>query len=244
MVPDIEADNTEPSPNESFFFGRVKNCFIRLDERTEPPCAEIYFPERDDEDMWFLKEILSGDNTRQSVWLDSGVRFSYEKSFPPEKIIEKITLHFKEKYPYRAVLFYNNYSCGHLSEVTSIQVDKNLVFKYCQELRRDFVKNYLKVIFDAGKTVTKVYINTYDCGTLEYKNGVLEMHRWENEDEAQSGSYLSRRYTLRIQDGAVNGDDAKQAMIGIVRSSIEADAILEQDRKRFNQALDFLGTVV
>jgi hypothetical protein len=244
--PDSETDNILHSLNARSLSGRVKNCFVRLDEKTEPPGVEIYFPERGDEDMWFLKEILSGDNARQIGWLDSGVRFSCEKKIPPEKIfseIEKITRHFEEKYPRRAVRFYNRYSCGHLSEVTSIHVDETLVFKYCQELRRDFVKNYLKVIFDAGKTITKVYINTYDCGTLEYKNGVLEMHRWENEDEAQSGSYLSRRYTLRIQDGAVNGDDAKQAIIGIVRSSIEADTIAEQDRKRFDQALDFLGTV-
>jgi hypothetical protein len=242
-----ESDVILHSLNEVPRSGRVKNCFVGLDEKTDPPAVEIYFPERDNEDMWFLKEILNGDIARQDGWLDSGVRFSYEKRIPPEKVFEKIeeiARHFEEKYPRRAVRFYNRYSCGHRSEVTLIHVDESLVSKYCQELRRDFVKNYLKVIFDAGGKVTKVYINTYDYGTLEYKNGVLEMHRWENEDEAQSVSYLSRRYTLRIQDGAVNGDDAKQAMIGIVRSSIEADTIMEQDRKRFDQALDFLQTVV
>jgi hypothetical protein len=208
--------------------------------------VEIYFPQRDDEDMWFLRRILDGDDTRQNGWLDSGVSFSYGKGIPPETIIEKvekITQHFEEKYPRRAVLFYDRYMCGNRSEVTLIRVDENLVSKYCRELRRDFVRTYLKVIFDAGGKIAKVYINTYDYGTLEYKNGVLEMHRWENEDEAQSGSYLARRYTLRIQDGIVRGDDPKRTMIDIVRSSMEPDTIAEEDRRRFDQALDFLGTL-
>jgi hypothetical protein len=244
--PGVETGDTLFSLNEGPRSGRVKNCFIRLDEKTDPPNVEIYFPERTDEDMWFLRDVLDGDDTRQNGWLDSGVRFSYEKKIPPEKVfekIEKIAQYFEEKYPHRAVRFYNRYLCGHLSEVTLIHVDENLVSKYCQELRRDFVKTYLKVIFDAGGKVAKIYINTYDYGTLEYKNGVLEMHRWENEDEAQSVSYLSRRYTLRIQDGIVNGDGAKQAIISIVRSSIEADTIAEPDRRRFDDALRFLETV-
>ncbi|MDR0402489.1 MAG: hypothetical protein LBH35_02740 [Treponema sp.] len=243
--PDIGADGVLHSLNEGSRSGRVKNCFIRLDDKTDPPGVEIYFPERDDEDMWFLREIFDNNNIRRDRLLDSGARFSYEKKISPEtvfKTIEQIARHFEEKYPRRAVLFYDRYSCGHLSEVTSIHVDDSLVFKYCQELRRDFVKNYLKVIFDGGGNVAKIYINTYDCGTLEYKNGVLEMHRWENEDEAQSVSYLSRRYTMRIQDGFVSGDDVKQTMIGTVRSSMEANTIAEQDRKRFDEALTFLET--
>ncbi|MDR2143492.1 MAG: hypothetical protein LBP29_03885 [Treponema sp.] len=235
-----------PSSDEKIPSGRIKNCFVRIGEKADPSSVEIYFPQRDDEDMWFLKRILNGDDTRQNGWLDSGVSFSYDRGIPAKTIIEKIekiARHFEEKYPQRAVRFYNRYFCGHLSEVTLIHVDENLVSKYCQELRRGFVRNYLKVIFDASGKVAKMYINTYDYGTLEYKNGVLEMHRWENEDEAQSGSYLSRRYTLRIQDGIVKGDDPKQTMIGMLRSSMESNTIAEEDQRRFDDALNFLEKV-
>jgi hypothetical protein len=239
-------DGASFSSDEKLPSGRIKNCFVRVDEKADPSCVEIYFPQRDDQDMWFLKRILNGDDTRQNGWLDSGVSFLYDRGIPPKTIVEKvekIAQYFEEKYPHRAVRFYNRYICGNRAEVTRIHVDENLVSKYCQELRRDFVKNYLKAIFGSDGKIAKIYINTYDYGTLEYKNGALEMHRWENEDEAQSGSYLARRYTLRIQDGIVKGDDPKRIMIDIVRSSIESDTIAEEDRKRFDEALDFLGTV-
>jgi hypothetical protein len=46
---------------------------------------------------------------------------------------------------------------------------------------------------------------------------------------------------MRIQDGIVSGDDARQAIIETVRSSMESNTITEEDRRYFYEALDFLG---
>jgi hypothetical protein len=75
-------------------------------------------------------------------------------------------------------------------------------------------------------------------GTLELKNGLIEMHRWENEDEVQAVSYLSRHYPQRILDGHLDDPEAKKIMVGIIRESMAANKIEKEDLIRFNAALE------
>ena len=71
-----------------------------------------------------------------------------------------------------------------------------ITLEYKEELRRDFTKNYLKIIYNKKTEIyNKIYLYNYEHGIIEITNGVKTVHRWENEEEAQSHSYLNRRYT-------------------------------------------------
>jgi len=226
--------------------GRVENCFFRLDNVSEPAILEIFFPKCMDEDYQELNVFLKEPYIKNREWFDSGLRL-YLKGIPPKKVIkktrsliEKIAVYITNKYPDDIFYNYKQYSCGLRSKVILLHFNKTIVIKYCEELREDFTKNFCKVIFNEAGNCEKVYLNCYEEGILEYKKGLIEMHRWESEEEAQSLSYFNRHYTQRLLDGVVTEIDTKTRMIKIIRSSIDAAAIEAEDRSFFVKALDFL----
>ena len=223
--------------------GSARNCFVRLDTVPDTAALEIFFPKSTDEDRWKIRDILNEPYIIRKEWVDSGLRLMI-KDIPPEKLwettkplIEKIAVYFIGKYPDDMFNRYKHYICGKLSRVILLHINQTVVLKYCEELRADFTRNYCKVIFSEQGNCEKVYINCYEEGTLEYKNGSIEMHRWENEDEAQSVSYLSRRYTQRLLDGVINEPDTKTKMIETIRSSMNSSTIENEDRVLFEKAL-------
>ena len=229
-----------------FLSGNIQNCFIRLNTVPDVTALEIFFPKSADNDRWELRDILNEPYIVRKEWIDSGLRLLL-KDIPPKKMLKKtepliknIVSYFSAKYPLDTFKKYKHYVCGKMSRVVFLHINNTIVLKYCEELRADFTKNFIKVIFNDSGKCEKIYINTYELGTLEYKNGSVEMHRWENEDEAQSAGYLSRRYTLRLLDGVINGDDTKTGMIDLVKSSMDSSAIEEEDRVLFKKALDIL----
>jgi hypothetical protein len=232
---------------EGVLSGKSKNCFVRFDSTSEPAVLDIYFPKTADEDRWELRDILNDKIVAKKEWIDSGLRIFLAKTlFSPLKdmqsLIAKITTHFEQKYPGDAFLRFKSYSCGHLAQVVLIHINDNIVLKYNEELRTDFTKNFCKVIFsEATKKCNKVYINTYEMGTLELKNGLIEMHRWENEDEAQAASYLSKRYTQRLLNGILDDPGARKVMLEIIRESMADKQIEKEDLDYFNAALDVVG---
>ena len=249
-------ENTAPrqaaaaQSKKGVFSGRVQNCYARLNTVPETAELEIFFPKTADEDRWGIRDILNEPHIVKKEWIDSGLRI-FLKGLPPGKIIgtaepliKKITAYFSGKYPDDVFRRYKHYACGQLSRVIFFHINKTIVLKYSEELRADFIKNFCKVIFNEEGSCEKVYINCYETGTLEYKNGNCEMHRWENEDEAQAASYLSKRYTQRILDGVIDGMDIKAKMIGSIRSSIESASIEEEDLRLFETALNFLESKI
>ena len=230
--------------------GRIKNCFFRLDNSSEPAILEVLFPKCMDEDYQELNVFLKEPYIKNKEWFDSGLRL-YLKGIPPKKVIKKtrslienIAVYFTNKYPDEVFFNYKQYSCGQRSNVIVLHFNKTIVLKYCEELREDFTKNYYKVVYNEAGNYEKLYINCYEIGTLEYKNGFMEMHRWENEDEAQASSYFSRHYTQRLLDGVVEGVNIKMKIIDIIRSSISLAAIENEDRCFFDNALDYLEKAI
>ena len=228
--------------------GNIKNCFIRLDTVPETAVLEIFFPKSADEDRWGLRDILNEPYIIKREWIDSGLRL-FLKGIPPKDLLDyckplisKITSYFSGKYPLEVFRRYKHYTSGKMSRVILLHINEIIVLKYCEELRADFTKNYFKVIFTEKGSLQKVFINCYEEGTLEYKNNSIEMHRWENEDEAQSVSYLSKHYTQRLLDGVINVPDTKTKMIGIIKTSMKSAAIENDDRRFFDSALNFLET--
>jgi len=226
--------------------GNIKNCFVWFNTAPDTAALEIFFPKSADEDRWDIRDILNEPYIARKEWIDSGLRL-FLKDIPPKKLvkktgplIEKIVSHYSTKYPQDVFRRYKHYVCGKTSRVILLHINKTIVIKYCEELRADFTKNFIKVIFSETENCEKVYINTYELGTLEYKNGCIEMHRWENEDEAQSASYLSRRYTQRLLDGVIEEPDMKAKMIEIIKSSINQADIEAEDRRFFEKALAIL----
>ena len=244
MAPVIET--IQFIPKNGILYSNVENCFVRLDTVPETAALEIFFPRSADEDRWKIRDILNEPFITKNEWIDSGLRL-FLKGVPKktllitaESLIKKVVHYFSEKYPNDVFKRYKNYPCGKLTRVILLHINQLIVLKYCEELRADFTKNYFKVILDEAEHCEKIYINTYEAGTLEYKNGSVEMHRWENEDEAQSVSYLSRRYTQRLLDGVINEPDTKTKMIGIIKSSMEKAVLEADDRRFFETALELL----
>ena len=242
------SENSKLILENGILSGSVKNCFVRLDTVPGTVALEIFFPKGADEDRWEIRDILNEPYIVKKEWIDSGLRLML-KDIPPKKLwkttkplIEKIAAHFSGRYPDDVFKHYKHYVCGKLSRVILLHINETIVLKYCEELRADFTRNYFKVLFTEQGNLEKVYINCYEAGTLEYKNGFVEMHRWENEDEAQSVSYLSRRYTQRLLDGVIDEPDDKTKMIEIIRSSMNSSAIENEDRELFDKALSTLET--
>jgi hypothetical protein len=225
--------------------GAVKNCFIRLEDNSR--MVSIFCPRVDEEDYKIIKDIQGEAIIESWIWNDSGIRLIIKKTkfFPVKSlsgIIERLTGHFAKKYPHSFFKRFRSYPCGNLSTVVLIHINNDLVLKFCQELRSDFTKNFLKVVCSTGKNrYKKIFIHTYEFGTLELKKGIIEMHRWENEDEAQEISYLSRRYTQRILDGVLDDPGVKNAMITTVRKSLEECTIEPDHLTIFTGALDYLS---
>ena len=239
-------ENAKLMQKNGIFSGNIRNCFIWFDTTPEIAVLEIFFPKNADEDRWKIRELLNEPYIIKKEWIDSGLRLLL-KEIPPkelltttEPVIKKIAAYFSEKYPLEVFKNYKHYTCGKLSRVILIHINNTVVLKYCEELRADFTKNYFKVIYNESGKCEKAYINTYELGTMEYKNEKIEMHRWENEDEAQSTSYLSRRYTQRILDGVIEETDTKSRMMEIIKSSMDKSVIEPDDLRYFDTALEIL----
>ena len=235
--------NTKLVLDNGIISGSVRNCFIRLNTVPDTAALEIFFPKSADEDRWGIRDIINEPYIVKKEWVDSGLRLLL-KNIPPKELwettkplIEKIVAYFSKKYPNDIFKRYKHYVCGKLSRVILLHINEIIVLKYCEELRADFTKNYCKALFTEQGNFEKIYINCYEAGTLEYRNGKTEMHRWENEDEAQSASYLSKRYTQRLLNGVINEPSTKAQMIKIIRSSMNSSSIEKEDRELFDKAL-------
>ena len=239
-------ENTELILEKGILSGSINNCFVRLNTAPSTAALEIFFPKSADEDRWGVRDIINEPYIIKKEWVDSGLRLMI-KDIPPKKLwettkplIEKVAAYFNEKYPDDVFKRYKHYICGKLSRVILLHINKTIVLKYCEELRADFTKNFYKTVFSEQGNCEKIYISCYELGTLEYKNGSIEMHRWENEDEAQAASYLSRRYTQRLLDGVINEPDARVKTIETIRLSMDTSNIESEDRELFDKALALL----
>jgi hypothetical protein len=88
---------------------------------------------------------------------------------------------------------------------------------YSEYLREDFILcsikiKYKKRLFD----IIEAYINHYEYGIIEIKDGKKEIHVWETEDQSQSSSYLSRRYTVTLLNGVNTNKDFENKFIETV----------------------------
>jgi len=94
-------------------------------------------------------------------------------------------------------------------------------------LRKDFVEKSVVITLRTDFTVSGIYISSYNFGSLEWINGkgLSECRKWETDEQAESPGYLTRRYTARISNGLMSGDDAENLLIPDVINSMENSEI-------------------
>ena len=93
-------------------------------------------------------------------------------------------------------------------------MSEKIHLEYRESLSREYTGNYIEVIFDAtNNNFDKIYLYNSEHGTITFEKGKKEIHRWENEDEAQSGSYLAKHYPVICLNGITDGPVTERMII-------------------------------
>ena len=100
-----------------------------------------------------------------------------------------------------------------LVSIATTETGKKVAYAYY--LREDFVAKSMVIYLDGAGIIEKIFFSSDDHGTVEWRNGsgLADCHRWESEDQARSQSYLTRRYTTILSNGAVDMDYARNVII-------------------------------
>jgi hypothetical protein len=225
--------------------GQFKNCYITI-LAGEDIELRVYAPCVSDKDNIEVYKLIAAFDVKSRKWIRGGLQMIFTKKAYNQGALyaaaEAVTAYFERQYPQRKLKDFKKYECGALTTIEVFFTDCEVILHYCEELRRDFTKNYVCTTVDSiSKRYTEISISTYEHGTLELKHGALEMHRWEDEEEASAASYLNKRYTARFLDGIVTAPDAKLSILNAIAESIASKTIDDDDRALLKNALDFLA---
>jgi hypothetical protein len=93
--------------------------------------------------------------------------------------------------------------------------DDKTVFSYISYLKEDFVNKSLLITLDGAGHLCKLYFSSNDHGTLTWLSGrgIVEAHRWEDEDDLDGYSDVTRRFPSLMEDGFVSGDFALNSIV-------------------------------
>ena len=121
----------------------------------------------------------------------------------------------------------NNENYLKLVSVASTDTGKKVAYAYY--LRTDFVAKSMVIYLDSSGIIERIFFSSDDHGTVEWRNGagLVDCHRWESEDQAKSQSYLSRRYTTILSNGAVDTDYARDVIIPDIIDRLQDGALAE-----------------
>lgn len=90
------------------------------------------------------------------------------------------------------------------------------------EQRKGFVRSSILVRGDLEKScITYVYLNHFLYGMLKIDRGVKTIHRWEEEDEAQDVSFMSKHYTSIGTVHMTENAHFEQSMLDAIRCDLE-----------------------
>lgn len=107
-------------------------------------------------------------------------------------------------------------------------------------LREGFVKSSISISYNEETgAVEEAALNHYKYGIIVIKDGYKDVHRWESEDEAQRGSYLSRRYTTILLNGVVDDREFEESLFKAVFDELVLSE--SDDRDMFIDILEQIG---
>jgi hypothetical protein len=100
-----------------------------------------------------------------------------------------------------------------LIKIDTIDTGKKISF--ASFLRENYVAKSLVMYIDRNGIIEKMFLSSDTYGTVEWQNGtgLKNSHSWETEDEAKQPTYLTRRYTSILSDGAMDNDFAREKII-------------------------------
>ena len=109
------------------------------------------------------------------------------------------------------------------------EVDEGFKIYFTSYLRQDFVEKSVVISLKKDFTITNIYLNSYDHGSLEWINGfgLSGSRKWETDEQAQSPGYLTRRYTSRISDGYAPEGHTENLLIPDVLDDINNKEIVK-----------------
>jgi hypothetical protein len=100
---------------------------------------------------------------------------------------------------------------------------------FASYLRENYVAKSLVIYLDRSNVINKMFFSSDTYGTVEWINGsgLKNCHKWESEDEAKSQSYLTRRYTAILSDGAADNAYAQNRIIPDILDNMNDENIAE-----------------
>ncbi len=93
--------------------------------------------------------------------------------------------------------------------------------QFSHDLRKGFVRSSIVIKYNPiDRSTPSIYITHYLFGVIEIDEGIKSVHTWESESQAQSGSYLSRRYPVTLMNGVNNDSDFESNFLGALSTDI------------------------
>lgn len=98
------------------------------------------------------------------------------------------------------------------------RTNEGVKYYFVSHLRRDFVERSVVLLVDERGYMKSLFFTSHRYGSAEWLNGegLVSCHAWESGDDAQSATYLTRRYTVRLSDGVVDTNYAVKNIIADV----------------------------
>jgi len=119
--------------------------------------------------------------------------------------------------------------------------DKIYNIEYKELLTHDYSRNYLEIKYNENiNKFIKVYLYNSEFGTIEIMNNKKEVHKWETEDEAKSGSYLKRNYTIIGLNGITDNKILENKIIDENLKYIKRINIKEKEMEIINKAIQYI----
>ena len=123
--------------------------------------------------------------------------------------------------------------------------NNKIYIEYKEELKEDFTKNYIEIEYESDKDkFLNIYFYNYEYGTINIKDGIKVVHRWENDDEAKSHSYLSRRYTVVFLNGIVDDFEIESKIIDAVLEFIKSKSMENGEMEIINRAVEYTKSLI
>ncbi len=118
------------------------------------------------------------------------------------------------------------------TKIKFLKVDRDgpgTKISFASFLKKDYVDKAMVIYLDAKGVISKIFFSSNDHGSVEWINGqgLRNSRAWESEEDAQSKSYLTRRYTAILSDGAAGNDFARDRIIPDILENLASGEIAE-----------------
>lgn len=115
---------------------------------------------------------------------------------------------------------------GHSDRIRLLSVERDASrgkISFASFLKQDYVAKSLVIYLDGNSIIEKIFFSSDIYGTVEWENGkgLVNCHTWETEDQAREPTYLTRRYTSILSDGAADAGYAHETIVPDVLDNLE-----------------------